>query len=110
MFKNKSWQRLLAVFALVGFIGTTSLVNVSEAATPKRNTVHRPAQTQSIKRTTYYNKRPVVVHRPAPKPTRVVYHKPAPHRHERESHSDTGNLVTGLIIGGVLGAIIANNA
>ena len=31
------------------------------------------------------------------------------HRHEKESHSDTGNLVTGLIIGGVVGAVIANN-
>ncbi|MDD4320841.1 MAG: hypothetical protein PHH31_04730 [Acidaminococcaceae bacterium] len=32
------------------------------------------------------------------------------HRHEdRESHSDTGNLVTGLIIGGVVGAVVANN-
>lgn len=109
MLKNKRWQRLLAVFALVGFMGTTSLVNVSEAATPK-NTVHRPAQSQSMKRPSNYNRRPVVVHRPAPKPTRVVYHRPAPVRHERESHSDTGNLVTGLIIGGVLGAIIANNA
>ena len=30
-------------------------------------------------------------------------------RHDKESHSDTGNLVTGLIIGGVVGAVIANN-
>jgi hypothetical protein len=30
-------------------------------------------------------------------------------RDDGESHSDTGNLVTGLIIGGVVGAVVANN-
>lgn len=30
-------------------------------------------------------------------------------RNDGESHSDTGNLVTGLIIGGVIGAVVANN-
>jgi hypothetical protein len=30
-------------------------------------------------------------------------------RDNEESHSDTGNLVTGLIIGGVIGAVVANN-
>jgi hypothetical protein len=40
---------------------------------------------------------------------RAPQHEPN-HRHEEESHSDTGNLVTGLIIGGVIGAVVANNS
>lgn len=104
MFNKKSLQKMMAVLALVGFVGSTSLVNVSEAATPRRG--NTPRQTQSIKRAPA---RPVINRRPQARPRPVVYHR-APRRVERESHSDTGNLVTGLIIGGVLGAVIANNS
>ena len=45
-------------------------------------------------------------HRPA---ERVEHRAPAiPHKQEKQ-HSATGNFVTGAIIGGILGAIIAKN-
>ena len=45
-------------------------------------------------------------YRPAPRENNRRYDPP---RRDNDSHSDTGNLVTGLLIGGVIGAIIANN-
>jgi hypothetical protein len=45
-------------------------------------------------------------YRPAPRENNRRYDPP---RRDRDSHSDTGNLVTGILIGGVIGAIIANN-
>ena len=39
----------------------------------------------------------------------VPMHAPAPAPKEKEHHSDTGNFVTGAIVGAILGAVIANN-
>lgn len=107
-------------------MGTTSLVNISEAAVNLKNS-QSIKYSQSIRRDSpnknkvvvhkvqpQYNKKPVIVvqqhKKPAPvRPTYSRYRRPVVHR-EKESHSDTGNLVTGLIIGGILGAVIANNA
>ena len=37
------------------------------------------------------------------------YHAPAPAPCEKKHHSGTGNFVTGAIVGGILGAILAKN-
>lgn len=59
---------------------------------------YRPEHRQNQERRPEY--------RPAPRENNRRYDPP---RRDRDSHSDTGNLVTGLLIGGVIGAIIANN-
>lgn len=38
-----------------------------------------------------------------------IHRYPAHHEKQEEHHSATGNFVTGAIIGGILGAIIAKN-
>jgi hypothetical protein len=141
MLKNKKLQRTLAVLALVGFMGTTSLTTVSEAASMPPQ---RPAQTQmqnqprpnnnqsrqqgpnnEVKapnrdndqrgpeqnRNNRQEQRPEMRRdNPAPERRREPERRPMVRRTDYESHSDTGNLVTGLIIGGILGAVIANNS
>lgn len=71
----------------------------------------------SCEAASHHNNRPKVVHHyhhPAPK---VVHHpKHNTHRtkhvvvhHENDRHSDNGDTIGALIVGGILGAIIANS-
>lgn len=81
---------------------------VKKPAPPPKHEVKKPAPPPKHE-----------VKKPTPPPHRVHPPRPAPRRHhpapppprrDRESHSDVGNLITGGIIGLVLGAIIASNA
>ncbi len=129
MLNSKRIQKVFAVFALVAFLGTSALTSTSEAATPpppaKQSQAQRPqgnpGNKPSMQQRPQQNNRPQQNkkpqmrkddRRPAPAPvSHTSYRRPAPRDYrDHESHSDTGNLVTGLIIGGVLGAIIANNS
>jgi len=136
---NKKMQKTLAVLAMVGFMGTTSLVNVSEAAMPtppnaQQQQVNRPSQPQQPGNSSHNNMSMNRDGQPGNRPNGQPGNRPngqpggrndrpeirrmsAPRRdqgprfdRDRESHSDTGNLVTGLIIGGILGAVIAGNS
>ena len=127
---NKKLQKTMAVLAMVGFMGTTSLVNISEAAVPPRQEINmqqrnrqpqeRPQNNrdnqprnnrdnQPRQNNRPENRRDNDRNRPAPQRMSAPRRDAGPRYEDREHHSDTGNLVTGLIIGGVLGAIIANN-
>ena len=104
----KKIQRLIAALVLVGFVGST-VSTISVEASP-----HYPQNRQEeIQRQHNYEMikhRKEVERRHREEERRAYYHRrQILHRHETESHSDTGNLVTGLIIGGVIGAVVANN-
>ena len=109
MLKNTRMQKMLAVLALVGVVGTTSFTSVSYAATP-----YRPQYRQVSRTTTRTVVRDYDRHRDyRPAPMHNEYRRrpePAYWHRDHDSHSDTGNLVTGLIIGGVIGAVIAANS
>lgn len=131
MLNRKRISKVLAILSLVAFMGTTTLTGTIEAASP------RPPMGNSQGPRPTNNSRPAQnSNRPAPPPNNNRHPEPpkhSNHRHpsehsdyrgssnyrrsgsrrwdrERESHSDTGNLVTGLIIGGIIGAVIANNS
>lgn len=114
---SKNLQKTFAVFALAGFMATGVGFNITEAAS------HNPPQ------------KVVVVKRPAPRPSNNHRYQPPqnhgglhnykpvvhrdnrrydPPRHHRNDDKDngstTGNLITGLIIGGILGHVITNNS
>ena len=139
---NKKLQKTLAVLAMVGFMGTTSLVNVSEAASmPPQGPAQTQMQNQSRPNQPQQSRQPQQAQAPrmqsrndnrgrgeqqAPRARerreefnrrpnqapvrRMSEPSRGPRFEDREHHSDTGNLVTGLIIGGILGAVIANNS
>jgi ABC-type Zn2+ transport system substrate-binding protein/surface adhesin len=95
MVKGKM-QKLIAALALVGFVGSASLPIIAEASP-----YHHDREEQRIEHQREEHR--IAEHR---RHDRREEHR----RHnDHESHSDTGNLVTGLIIGGVVGAVIANN-
>jgi hypothetical protein len=103
----KKIQRLIAALILVGFVGSTALTISAEAA-PR----HPENRQEEIYR---QHKNEMIQHRKDEQRRHQQEERHAHHRGPRaeryeESHSDTGNLVTGLIIGGVIGAIVANNS
>lgn len=89
------------------------------AATPKQEVKHNsPAPKHEVKHNSPAPKHEVKkpapapkheVKKPAPAPKHQAKHTSSKSTKTEESHSDTGNLITGGIIGLVLGAIIANN-
>jgi len=103
----KKIQRLVAALVLIGFVGSTALT-ISAEASPQ----HPENRQEEMNR---QHKNEMIQHRKdeqrrhQQEERHAHYRGPGPERHE-ESHSDTGNLVTGLIIGGVIGAIVANNS
>ena len=97
----KKIQRLVAALVLVGFVGSTALT-ISVEASPR----HPQNRQEEIQREHNYE---MIKHRKEAE-RRAYYHRPIPQRYNTESHSDTGNLVTGLIIGGIIGAVVANNS
>ena len=104
----KKIQRLVAALVLVGFVGSTALT-ISVEASPR----HPQNRQEEIQRQHNYEmiKHRREVERRHQEDERRAYHRrPIPQRHDTESHSDTGNLVTGLIIGGIIGAVVANNS
>jgi len=98
---NGKMQKLIAALVVVGFVGSASLPIIAEASP------HRDREEQRIEHRR--ENRRIEEHRRDEH--RRDEHRRDEHRRHRdhESHSDTGNLVTGLIIGGVVGAVIANN-
>lgn len=104
----KKIQRLVAALVLVGFVGSTALT-ISAEASPR----YPQNRQEEIQRQHNYQmiKHRREVERRHQEDERHAYHRrPIPQRHDTESHSDTGNLVTGLIIGGIIGAVVANNS
>ena len=104
----KKIQRLVAALVLVGFVGSTALT-ISAEASPRypqnrQEEIQRQHNYQMIKH------RREVERRHQEDERRAYHSRPIPQRHDTESHSDTGNLVTGLIIGGIIGAVVANNS
>ena len=104
----KKIQRLVAALVLVGFVGSTALT-ISVEASPR----HPQNRQEEIQREHNYE---MIKHRKEAErrhneaERRAYYHRPIPQRYNTESHSDTGYLVTGLIIGGIIGAVVANNS
>ena len=121
MLTSKRIMKVFAVFALVVFMGTTALTSTIEAATPpparqsqgQRPPQGNPGNRPSMQQRPQHDNRPQPRRQAPPPPSRNNERRRNPERYrrhdDRDSHSDTGNLVTGLIIGGVIGAIIANN-
>ena len=104
----KKIQRLVSALVLVGFVGSTALT-ISAEASPQHPENHQEEIYRQHKNEMFQHRKDE--QRRHQQEERSAHHRgPGPERHDEESHSDTGNLVTGLIIGGVIGAIVANNS
>lgn len=89
---QKTIQKTAASTILAIFLSTGLLTGISEAAPQKQLPPPPPGQHQQIQK--------------AKNMSYSRNHRPQKHKKEA---SATGNLVTGLIVGGVIGAVIANN-
>jgi hypothetical protein len=122
---NKKLQKIVAAGLVAGFLTCSTGVPVAAAAGPQpggqpprqeqqvNNQQKRPApqqnrgpQNSSSNSSWNRDRQNRPEYRPAPRDNNRRYDPP---RRDNDSHSDTGNLVTGILIGGVIGAIIANN-
>ncbi len=131
---GKKIQRLAAMFILAGFVSSTGLAITAEASSRQHASVQEQRwqnqreeqriQHQKAEQKRQHEKEEKRIQRQREEQRRQHeketqrmqrqrdeqrrrYQKDK--RNDNESHSDTGNLVTGLIIGGVLGAVIANS-
>ncbi|MDD4320019.1 MAG: hypothetical protein PHH31_00530 [Acidaminococcaceae bacterium] len=127
-------QRLAAMFILAGFVSSTSLAITAEASSRQHESAQEQRlqnkreeqriQHQKAEQRRQHEKDEQRIQRQRDEQRRQhekdeqrrQYQRDEQRRHyqkdgrnDNESHSDTGNLVTGLIIGGVLGAVIANS-
>jgi hypothetical protein len=104
----KKIQRLAAALVLVGFVGSTVLTISAEASPQhpqnRQEEIRRWHNYEMIKHRKEVERRHQIAERRAYNRRLIIQ------RHDTESHSDTGNLVTGLIIGGIIGAVVANNS
>lgn len=104
---NEKMRRLIATLVLVGFVGSAGLPIIAEASSHHSESKHeyRIYRHKEEQRMAEHRREE---HRR--EENRRYYHRVANKRHhDHDSHSDIGNLVTGLIIGGVLGSVVANN-
>ena len=119
---NKKMQKLMAAFVLVGFMGSTSLPIIAEASSyHSEHAQEQRIQHQREEQRIQHQREEQRIQRQQEK-QRIQHHREEQrrqrqredqrrnhHNNDNESHSDTGNLVTGLLIGGVIGSIIGNN-
>jgi hypothetical protein len=117
----KKTQKLMAVLVLVGFMGSTALPIIAEASPYHHDREEQRIEHQREEHRIAEHRREehrIAEHRR--EEHRIAEHRREEHRrhdnraeyrrhHDHESHSDTGNLVTGLLIGGVIGTIVGNN-
>ena len=98
---NKKVQKIAAVLVIFGFIGSTYGVALSEARPrpDQRHQVQRPAHNKNDR---HYNK---------PKPHYNNAHKPKyyPPKKKKKNNNNNDKLIAGLVVGAVVGTVIANN-
>ena len=106
----KKMQKLIAAFVLVGFVGSAGLPIVAEASFHNYREEQRIEHHREKQRIAEHHREEQRIAEHRREEQRRHDHRAEYRRYnDNESHSDEGNLVTGLLIGGIVGAIIGNN-
>jgi len=111
---KREMQKLIAVLMVVGVVGYTSAPIIAEAAPqPLENAqeqrIEHHREEQRVQRHKEEHQREEHQREEHHRREEQRRHHPKEEKNDHESHSDTGNLVTGLVIGGAIGDIVAHN-